>query len=155
MKMMLLLLLLQEKVACMFPTCVKVLAWIAPYLVLQARPNQPQCGSLQYAHTGKGCMVGSAKPKPFGRGESQLQLQRTVCPVAPDYSSIILKYHEAYMTVVRTSVNMITLLQQELSYQIKPHQLMCYRLKQPSKTLTSIYSRNAASHWTGCIVLHS
>ena len=35
-------------------------------------------------------------------------------------------------------VSMITLLKQELCYQPKPHQLMRYHLKRPSKTLICI-----------------
>ena len=146
---MMLLLLLQEKVYSLHVSNLcegSSMNSSIPGLASQTQPTPVRITSVCTHREGLHGWVWLAKPKPFGREESQLQLQHTVCPVAPDYSSIILKYHEAYMTVVRTSVNMITLLQQELSYQIKPHQLMCYRLKQSSKTLICTYSRNAGSH---------
>jgi len=51
------------------------------------------------------------------------------------------------MTVVPTSSEHEHFLKQELSYQPKFHQLMCYHLKQPSSTLICIYTIDAGSHF--------
>ena len=47
-----------------------------------------------------------------------------------------------YMTVVPTSSEHDHSTKQELSYQPKLHQLMCYCLKQQSKTLICVYPMN-------------
>jgi len=57
------------------------------------------------------------------------------------------------MTVIPTSSEHDYSTKQELSYQPKLHQLMCYCVKRRSKTLTSIYPMNAGSCWAGCTAL--
>ena len=75
-----------------------------------------------------------------GSRNQRSQLQHTVWPVADCSTN-------------HAAMSMITLLIQELSYQPKLHQLMCYHLKQPCKTLICIYTTNAGSRGTGCIAL--
>ena len=53
---------------------------------------------------------------------------------------------EAHTTVVPTSSEHDHSTKQELSYQPKLHQFMCYRVKRQSRTVICIHPMNAASH---------
>ena len=57
------------------------------------------------------------------------------------------------MTVVPTGSEHDHSSKQELSYQPKLHQLICYRVKRPSKTLICIHPMNAVAAVIELVVL--